>query len=97
MVTDSKKQHAHELIERLQDADVATAIHFLEFILLDPVARALATARPDDELVTEEDRRRFRISQTWFAERGGEGISMEDILRDFDLRPEDFPGANEKA
>jgi len=37
----SEKQHAHEPIERLPDSQVATAVRFLEFMLLDPVARAL--------------------------------------------------------
>jgi hypothetical protein len=40
----SEKQHAHELIERLPPSEVATAVRFLEFMLLDPVARAVATA-----------------------------------------------------
>jgi hypothetical protein len=49
-------------------------------MMLDPVMRALATAPPDDEPVTEQDRERFRGGQAWFAQRGGEGISMENVL-----------------
>ena len=59
METAPDKQHAHELIERLPPSQVATAVRFLEFMLLDPVARALATAPADDEPVTEQDRRRL--------------------------------------
>jgi len=69
----TEKHHAHELIERLPDSQIATAIRFLEFMLLDPVARAVATAPPDDEPVTEQDRRRFHAGQAWFAQRGGKG------------------------
>ena len=69
----TEKHHAHELIERLPDSQIATAIRFLEFMLLDPVARAVATAPPDDEAVTEQDRRRFHAGQAWFAQRGGKG------------------------
>jgi hypothetical protein len=36
-----EKQHAHELIERLPDVQIPTAVRFLEFMLLDPVARAV--------------------------------------------------------
>ncbi|MGA2215742.1 MAG: hypothetical protein ABSH31_20895 [Bryobacteraceae bacterium] len=54
----SEKHHAHELIERLPDSQIPTAVRFLEFMLLDPVRRALATAPPDDEPVTEQDRHR---------------------------------------
>jgi hypothetical protein len=67
----SEKRHAHELLERLPDSQVGTAIGFLEFMLLDPVARAVATARPDDEPVTDEDRTRLYAGQAWFAQRGG--------------------------
>jgi hypothetical protein len=45
----------------------------------------------DDEPVTDEDRRRFHEGQAWFAERGGQGLPMEDVLADFGLKLEDFP------
>ncbi len=86
----SKKNRAHELIERLPDSQIATAVRFLEFMLLDPVTRALATAPPDDEPVTEQDRRRFHDGQACFAQRG-KSIPMEDVLTEFGLKSEDFP------
>ena len=91
METMSEKQHAHELIERLPPTQVATVVRFLEFMLLDPVARA-ATAPPDDKPVTEQDRRRYHEGQPWFRQRGGHGIPLEDVLAEFELKPEDFPG-----
>ena len=51
----SDKQHAHELIERLPDSQIVTAVRFLEFMLLDPVFRSLATAPVDDEPLTVEE------------------------------------------
>ena len=86
-----EKQDAHQLIEQLPDSQIATAVRFLEFMLLDPVARAVATAPADDEPVTEQDRRRFHDGQAWFRQRGGKGVPMEDVLAEFDLKPEDFP------
>jgi hypothetical protein len=91
METASDKQHAHELIERLQASQIDTAVRFLEFMLLDPVARAVMTASPDEEPVTAQDRQRFHEGQAWFRQRGGKGIPMEDVLAEFDLKPEDFP------
>jgi hypothetical protein len=91
----SEKQHAHELIERLPDTQIPTAVRFLEFMLLDRVARAAATAPADDEPVTDEDRRRFHDGQAWFRKRGGKGIPMEDVLAEFGAKPEDFPGSPE--
>lgn len=85
-----EKQHAHELIERLPESQISTAIRFLEFMLLDPVARAVAMARPDDEPVTEQDRQRFHKGQAWFRQRG-KGIAIEDVLAEFDVKVEDFP------
>ena len=84
------KQQAHELIERLQASQVSTAVRFLEFMLLDPAAHAVATAPPDDEPVTDQDRRRFHDGQAWFAQRGGKGIPMEDVLAELGLKPDDL-------
>jgi|ERR1035438_5623689 hypothetical protein len=95
METMPEKQHAHQLIEQLPDSQIETAVRFLEFMLLDPVARAAATAPPDDEPVTEEDRRRFHDGHAWFRQRGGKGIPMEDVLADFGLKAEDFPHSAE--
>ena len=84
-----EKNHAHELIERLPDSQIPTAVRFLEFMLLDPVRRALATASPDDEPVTEQDRQRFQFGQARFA-KGGKGIPIEEVLAEFGLKSEDF-------
>ena len=43
------------------------------------------------EPVTEEDRRRLSEGQAWFLERGGKGISMEDVLSEFGLKADDVP------
>src|SRR5438105_4033622 len=89
----SEKRHAHELIDRLSGSEISTAIRFLEFMLLNPVARAVAMARTDDEPVSEEDRSRFHEGQEWFRQRGGKGIPMEEVLAEFDLTLEDFPSS----
>jgi hypothetical protein len=62
--------------------------------MLDPMARVSANApmpnaATDDEPVTEGDRRRLRDGQAWFAQRGGNGILMEEVLAEFGLKPED--------
>ena len=85
-----EKHHAHELIDRLPDSQVTTAVRFLEFMLLSPAARALATAPSDDEAVTEDDRRRFHGGLAWFAQRGGKGIPTEEFLAECGFKPEDF-------
>ncbi len=84
MDTTAEKQHAHELIERLEPEDARVAVRFLEFMLLDPVARSLATAPVEEEEITPEtaaalDRARASLAR-------GEGIPHEEILREFGLK-----------
>ena len=80
----TEKQHAHELIERLEPQEVSTAVRFLEFMLLDPLSRSLATAPQEDEEITPEtaaalDRARVSLAR-------GEGIPHEEIFREFGLK-----------
>jgi hypothetical protein len=63
------------------------AVRFLEFLLLDPMARA--TAPPDNERITELDRRRILEGKAALA-RGDQGIPMEDVLAEFGTTIEDF-------
>lgn len=95
METTPEKQLAHELIERLPASQLETAVRFLEFMLLDPVARAAAMAPPDEEPVTEQDRVRFREGRAWFAKRGGKGIPMGNVLAEFGVKPENFAESRE--
>ena len=83
-----KNQHAHELVDRLDAAQLPTAVRFMEFMLLDPVARALATAPVDDEPLTDEERAAIARSQAWFNEN--KGIPFEDVLADFGLTLDDL-------
>jgi hypothetical protein len=85
----SPKEHAHELIERLPLSQLMAVVGLLE-AMLDPVARAIAQAPVDDEPVTEEERQALARSETWFEERGGKGIPMEEVLADFGLSMEDL-------
>ena len=84
------RQHVHELIDRLPPSQLTAVAGLLE-AMLDPVSHAIANAPADDEPVTSDDRRRLREGQAWFAQRGGKGIPMEDVLADFGLKPEDLP------
>jgi len=91
MAAFSDKQHAHELIERLPASEIETAVRFLEFMLLDPVARAIATAPVDDEPLTAEEEQALSRADAWLKERGGRGIPHEEVLAEFGLTPKDFP------
>ena len=85
----SAKAHAHQLIDRIPADQIPTAVRILEFMLMDPVARAAAMAPLDDEPVTEEDKQRLQRADRFFAE--GKGIPMEEVLAEFGLALADFP------
>jgi hypothetical protein len=57
-------------------------------MMLDPVSRSLATARIDDEPLTEEEQQPLNASEKWFEHN--QGIAHEEILAEFGLKPEDI-------
>jgi hypothetical protein len=79
MAVDTLESKAHELIGQLSPGKLAAVVHLLEVMV------------HDEEPVTEEDRRRVHEGQAWFAQRGGQGVPMEDVLAEFGPKPEDFP------
>ena len=90
------RQHVHELIDWLPAPQLTAVARLLE-AMVDPVALAVTNAPPDNEPVTDEDRRRLHSGQAWFAKRDGHGIQMEEVLADFGLKPEDFPISPENS
>ena len=71
------KQHAHALLDRIPNDQIIAAVRFLEFLLLDPVSRGLATARFEDEEISEEEEQAVAGSREWF--KHNRGTPMEDV------------------
>jgi len=80
MAVSTLESKAQELLGQLGPTQLAAVVQLLEVMIHD-----------DGEPVTEEDRQRLHQGQAWFAQRGGKGIPMDDILASFGLKPEDFP------
>ncbi len=76
------KQHAHQLIERLDAGQIAAVVHLLE-VMADPVARSLASAPVETEPVSEEEA--TALDDAHAAIQRGEGTPHEEILREFGL------------
>ena len=74
------RQHAHQLIDRLPEAQLSTVVGLLETIV-DPVAAALSNAPMDDELETEEEKRAAAEARVWLQRNGGKGIPHEEAMR----------------
>jgi len=79
----NEKQHAHELIEQLDPAQVSAVVPLLQFMLLDPLSRSLAAAPVEQEPVSPEEAAALDRARTSLDR--GQGISHEDILREFGL------------
>ncbi|MGO9231710.1 MAG: hypothetical protein ACLQKA_21170 [Bryobacteraceae bacterium] len=80
------RERVHELVELLPPAKLPAVAGMLEAML-----GTTPSAPVDDEPITDEDRRRVREGEAWFAQRGGKGIPMEEVLSDFGLTLKDFP------
>ena len=83
----ANKEHAHELIERLDPGQVPTAIGMLES-LLDPVSRAIANAPTDDEPVTKEEEKALAESREWL--KHNKAIPHEQILAELGVSKEEI-------
>jgi hypothetical protein len=78
-----EKQHAHELIDQLDPAQVSAVVPLLQFMLLDPVSRSLAGAPVEQESISGEEA--AALDEARASLDRGQGISHEDILREFGL------------
>lgn len=78
------RQTAHELVERLQPEQVAAVVSLLQFMLLDPVSRALSSAPFDDEPETDDERDAVREADDWFAQQET-GIRHDEVKRQLRL------------
>ncbi len=85
------RQQAHALIDRLDPSMIVTAVRFLEFIAMEPMARSIASAPIDEEPLTEEEGRSLDRADAWLKQNGGKGIPHEEILCEFGLSVKDFP------
>ncbi len=80
MAVNTLETKAHELLGQLGPSQLAVVVQLLQVMVHDEEAE-----------LAEADRRRLHEGETWFAQRGGKGIPMDDVLADFGLKPEDFP------
>ncbi len=80
------RQHAHELIDRMPEAQLGGACGLLETIV-DPVASALRDAPLDDEPVTEEETRAIAASREWLKHNAG--IPFEQVVAELGFTMEE--------
>ena len=79
--SDPGRRELHSLVEKLPPDQVSAALQFLHYLCADPVLLSLLNAPPDDEPYTDQQRAEDADSAASIAR--GEGISHEEILREF--------------
>ena len=78
------KKQLHDLVERLPEGEIATVYRLLAGLLADPLWIASATAPDDDEPYRPEQQAQDAEARAAIAR--GEGISHEDVLKEFGLK-----------
>lgn len=81
---DSQRDQAHQLIDLLGATELPAVLGILE-VLVDGVARSIRNAGIDDEEITPQTA--AELDQARASLRCGEGITHEDVLREFDITP----------
>jgi len=85
MSTGDPKEQAHALIERLPPTQALAIVALLE-AMLDPVARAVASAATDDEPLTAEEKEALHEAQNWL--KRNPGIPHEQVLAELGVTQE---------
>jgi len=75
------KQHAHELLEQLSPDQIAAVVQLLEVMV-----------EPDDEPLTEEDRRAVADSREYFRRNPEGGVSFEQVVADLGFTMDQIRG-----
>ncbi len=74
------REQAHELIDRLPDAQIAALVGLLETIT-DPVAAALRNAPFEDEDISDEEERAVEVARQELRLNGGKGVPHDEAMR----------------
>lgn len=78
---DTNKRELHNLVEKLPPDQVSAALQYLHYLCANPVLLSLLNAPPDDEPYTDQQRAEDAEASASIAR--GEGISHQEILREF--------------
>lgn len=78
------KQHAHELIDQLAPSQLSAVVGLLE-VMIDPMLRSIADAPIEDEEILTQTAAELDSAHASIAQ--GEGISHEEILSKFGMKP----------
>jgi len=73
------REHAHHLIDRLPESQIAGLVQFLETIV-DPAIAALRNASPEDEEIAADEEQAVEQARIWLRNNGRKGIPHEEAM-----------------
>jgi len=85
-MSDTRREHAHQLIDRLPETQLSALVGLLETIV-DPVAAALRDAPVDDEPMIEEEERAVNEAREWL--KHNPGIPFEQVVAELGFNMEE--------
>ena len=88
-----QKQHAHELVERLDAGQLNAVVRLLE-VMTNPVARALANAPIEEEPISEEEIKALDEAREWV--KHNKPIPHEQVLAELGITQEEIDGCNKR-
>ena len=88
------KQHAYELLDRLDPGQFDAVVRLLE-VMTDPETASIRNAPVDDEPVTQEEERAVAASKEWF--QTNPGIPLEEVAAELGLTMEQVRGRKEQT
>jgi hypothetical protein len=81
------RQHVHELIDRLPQAQISALAGLLEAMIShDPVTESLRSAPLDDEPETEEEKLAVAEARDWLTQNGDRGIPHGEAMQRLGLK-----------
>jgi hypothetical protein len=83
-----QKQHAHEMLERLDSGQLDAVVRLLE-VMTDSRVRNIADIPVEDESIGEEEIRAVETSKAWLKDHH-RPIPNEQVLDELGLTPDDF-------
>ena len=82
-ITPDQRQEILKLLSRLRASQGEVVVRFLQALVVDPVWLSIMAAPPDNEPYTDEQRR--ADDEAVASIERGEGVSHEEVLREFGL------------
>jgi hypothetical protein len=86
-----ERQQAHVLVDLLPEEKLNAVVHLLQ-VITDPVARAIAHARVDEEPLTSDEIKALNESSEWL--KHNEGIPHDQVLAELGITRDDIDRYN---